>query len=108
MKWSWTYWAWEPSFLKSEAAQLLARSYPAVIAGRLVSFGYEPVSEVFRMRWVGDPSFEAPTLARLPRSYEWRDVQVVPEARYEIVEEEGALYIAVRAERGDAYTLVIS
>ena len=108
MKWSWTYWAWEPSFLESEAAQLLARPYPAAIAGRLVSFGYEPVSEVFRMRWVGDPSIEAPTLVRLPRSYEWRDVQVVPEARYEIVEEEGALYIAVRAERGDAYTLVIS
>ena len=105
--WSWTYWAWEPHFTETEAAELLARPYPAAVAGRLASYSYDATRGVFRMEWVADPSIEAPTLIRLPRSLEWREVRVEPECMIRIREEDGAIHVEVRARRGGRHSLLI-
>jgi len=106
LKWSWTYWAWWDGFLESEAARLLARPYPAAVAGELVSYGYDELRG-FRMEWVADPSLKAPTVVQLPRGLEWGEVSVEPQCSCRVVEEDGAPRVEVTASRPGRHVLVI-
>ena len=83
LKWSWTYWAWEKEFTKTEAARLIARPYPEAVAGELISFSYK--NGTFTMKWIADN--KTPTIVRLPKEYKWSEITIKPKANYEIEEE---------------------
>jgi len=84
---SWTYWdyaAWSdptgnpsaegmftndldrPGSLKQAKADVLIRTYPQAVAGRPVSFSYDPTTKTFMMSFDADPSIAAPTEIFVP------------------------------------------
>jgi endoglycosylceramidase len=103
--WSWAYWAWTPDFWSSEAAGLLARPYPAAVSGRLLLFKFR--RRRFEMEWVPEPSLRAPTLIRLPKSFDPIEVRVEPRASVRVVEEGRALFVEVRAERAGKHAIAV-
>jgi hypothetical protein len=105
MAWSWAYWAWTPDFWSTETASLLARPYPAAVSGRLLSYRYQ--DRRFEMRWVTEPSLQAPTLVRLPRSFNASEIRVEPKASVEIVEESGAVFVEVRTQQAGRHVLTV-
>jgi len=105
MAWSWTYWAWTPDFWSTEAAGLIARPYPAAVAGRLLS--YRCRERCFEMEWVVEPSTRAPTLVRLPKAFDPSEIRVEPKAAVRIVEGGKAVFVEVRGERVGRHALAI-
>lgn len=107
LRWSWSYWAWHEGFADTEAAEYLARPYPAAVAGELIAYRYDRERGMFSMEWVANPSLSEPTVVRLPRGLDWTDVKVEPECPYKVVEEDGAVYLEVRARRRERHVLTV-
>jgi len=70
----WAYWAWDPggwSFIdgdlnERESADQIVRVYPPRIAGRPVSFGYNPDTRVFRLEFTDLAGVTGPTEIYIP------------------------------------------
>ncbi len=70
----WAYWAWDPggwSFIDSdlnerESADIIVRTYPRRIAGKPISFGFDPDTRVFELTFVDRAGVSGSTEIYLP------------------------------------------
>lgn len=73
---SWTYWGsdpggWGPLNKDKTPSPILAqlvRVYPEAVAGGLISYSYEPATQVFQMLYVTNNNIKAPTVISVPKS----------------------------------------
>jgi endoglycosylceramidase len=78
---SWAYWAWryygDPTGSAAESlvmadgrlrstAHALSRAYPQAVAGLPLSYGYEPLSGIFRLSYLANRRVHAPTVIFVP------------------------------------------
>lgn len=76
-QWHWTYWSndkggWSPTNgdgTETPICNHLVRAFPKATAGRIKSFSYEPVSKVFEMTYVNNPSITQPTEIFIPERH---------------------------------------
>jgi endoglycosylceramidase len=61
-----TYWAYECGMEKFPCFQAIHRPYPARVSGTLLSYGYDPQTNIFCITWQEDGRIKAPTRIYMP------------------------------------------
>lgn len=73
-----TYWHYAPHLDRLPPFQAISRPYPERIAGRLISYRYDPDEACFECAWEEDPAVTAPSVFYLPAwFYDPRAAQIL-------------------------------
>jgi len=120
----WTYWSWkyygDPTGSADEAlvtasgelrstARVLARTYPQAIAGRPISFSFDPTSEMFHLVYAPDHALHAPTVIFVPTQIHYRDGYCARVSRGSVVSRPGSEFLEVaNASTGQSVSVSVT
>ena len=94
--WSQTYWHFGKEIAAGKIGEILARPYPAAVAGKILRYGYDRKNDVFSLTYIGSAEIKAPTLIYLPK----QPKKIYSAKKYRIREENGAVWLQVYAGAG--------